>query len=278
MTEPNSPDREDWDPLIVAVAPNGARKTKKDHPALPMSPAEIALTGVACAEEGAALIHLHVRDDAGEHSLSVDRYRAATDALRAEVGDRLVIQVTSEAVGRYKAEEQMAMVRDLKPEAVSLAIREILPDGAPETPVKEFLSWVDGEGIAPQFILYSAEEVRRFESLYERGIIPEGRQFLLYVLGRYKEGQRSEPVDLLPFLGAAGQDHSWALCAFGPREGACAMTAAALGGHVRVGFENNLWMPNGELAQDNSSLVRVVADAARNLGRPLATAAEIRKR
>ena len=274
MEAPSVPD---WTPLVIAVAPNGARKTKADHPALPMTPGEIADTGRRCADAGASMIHLHVRDDAGEHSLSPDLYREAIAALKDDVGDRLIVQVTSEAVGRYRAEQQMEMVRDLKPQAVSLAIREILPEDADESQVAEFLKWMEGEGIQPQFILYSDEEVRRFETLVERGIVPGKHHFLLFVLGRYSKDLTSSPSDLLPFLESYTIDCSWAVCAFGPRESACAIAAIALGGHARVGFENNLWMPDGRLAEDNASLVRIVADAAFLLNRPLATGANAAK-
>ncbi len=267
----------DWPPLILAVAPNGARKTHADHPKLPMTPAEIAETAVDCLAAGAAMIHLHVRDAAGAHSLDPDLYRQAIDALRDAVGDRLIIQVTSEAVGRYTAAEQIDMVRRLRPEAVSLAPRELLPEGAPEEPVAEFLAWLSGEGILPQFILYDAEDVVRFSDLTARGVVPPGAHSVLYVLGRYSKGQRSDPGDLLPFLGAQEAPVLWSLCAFGPREAACALTAAALGGHARIGFENNMLLPDGSVAPDNAASLAVVADAARAIGRPLATAQEARQ-
>ena len=121
-----------WPPLILANAPNGATRTKADHPALPMSAAELARTAAEIAEAGAALIYVHVRDGEGRHLLDADAYRAATQAIRAEVGDRLVVQITSEAAGRYVAPEQMAVVRAVRPEAVSLALREIVADAASE--------------------------------------------------------------------------------------------------------------------------------------------------
>jgi 3-keto-5-aminohexanoate cleavage enzyme len=93
----------------------------------------------------------------------------------------------------------------------------------------------------------------------------------LFVLGRYTQGQQSSPNDLLPFLNAWALDLPWALCAFGRREAACAITAACLGGHVRVGFENNLYLSDGTLAPDNAALVRGVADVARSLGLVVAT-------
>jgi uncharacterized protein (DUF849 family) len=256
----------DWIPLILAVAPNGARKTSADHPAVPITPDDIARTAAACREAGACMIHLHVRDGDGRHSLDVDAYRTAIDAIRRTVGQDLVVQVTTEAVGIYHREEQMAMVRALKPEAVSLAVREIVPDGEAEPDAAAFFAWLHSEAILPQYILYSDDDLRRFDDLVARGVVPGARQVVLFV----------EPTDLLPFLAANTHNHLWSLCAFGQRETACAITAAALGGHARVGFENNLHLPDGSLAPDNAALVAAVARGAAALGRPLADADQAR--
>ncbi|MDX1576240.1 MAG: 3-keto-5-aminohexanoate cleavage protein [Kiloniellales bacterium] len=263
-------------PVILAVAPNGARKTKADHPALPMTPEEIAATAAQCRDAGAAMIHLHVRDPEGRHSLDVETYRTATAAVRSAVGRDLVVQVTSEAVDIYDPEEQMQIVRDLKPEAVSLAIREIVPDAASEGAAAAFLAWVAAEEILPQYILYSADDLRRFDDLIARGIVPGERQVVLFVLGRYTKGQTSEPRELMPFLAANTRDHLWSVCAFGPRETACAVAAAALGGHARVGFENNFHLPDGSLAPDNAALVAAVAEGLTAIGHRPASAEEAR--
>jgi uncharacterized protein (DUF849 family) len=258
--------------LIIAIAPNGARKTKADHPALPMTAPELAETAATCLEAGASMIHLHVRNKDGGHTLDADTYRQATRAIRDAVGNDIIVQVTSEAVGIYGPEAQMAMVRDVKPEAVSLAIREIVPDAAHESGAGEFLHWMYREHISPQYILYSDDDVLRFQDLIRRGVIPGDRHFVLFVLGRYSAGQISSPDDLLPFLGVKGSGMEWAVCAFGPRESACVLMAAALSGHARVGFENNLYLSNGSEAPDNAALVTQVADGAALLGRPVADA------
>jgi uncharacterized protein (DUF849 family) len=109
-------------PLVVMVAPNGARRTKADHVKVPITPAEIARDAASCAEAGASVLHVHVRAADGRHSLNPDLYRAAIEAVRAALGERLVIQITTEAVGRYTPAEQMRVVRELRPEAVSLAL------------------------------------------------------------------------------------------------------------------------------------------------------------
>ncbi len=265
-----------WPPLILAVAPNGPYKTKDDHPALPISADEIARAAAECRDAGAAMIHLHVRDRDGRHLLDAGAYREAIAALRREAGDDMIVQVTSESAQRYATSEQIAMVRELRPEAVSLALREIVPDAAAEPEAAAFLAWLSGERIAPQYIVFTPDEIGRYRDLCGRGVIPGERHFLLFVLGRYSAGQTSEPGDLLPFLAAHDGDSPWAVCAFGAREGACALTAAALGGHVRVGFENNLHLADGAVAPDNAALVAQARAGAELLGRDVADAREAR--
>jgi uncharacterized protein (DUF849 family) len=247
---------------MIMVAPNGARRTKADHPALPMTAAELAAIAVECLAAGASAIHMHVRDASGAHSLDPGLYREATDAVRSSIGARMVIQVTTEAVGRFTPAEQMATVRALVPEAVSIALREIAPDDASLPAAGEFFAWMKAAGIAPQFILYAPDEVARFAALSDRGVIPFAAPFLLFVLGRYTAGQQSDPRDLDPFVAALGaRPAPWAVCAFGRREAECAVHAARLGGHVRIGFENNLHLPDGTLAPSNAALVAATAAA-----------------
>ncbi|MDH3228256.1 MAG: 3-keto-5-aminohexanoate cleavage protein [Alphaproteobacteria bacterium] len=260
-------------PLILAVAPNGARKTRADHPAMPVTADECARAAAACRDAGAAMIHLHVRDADGKHSLDADTYVDAIAAVRRETGDGMIIQMTTEAVGIYRPEEQMAAVRAVRPEAVSMAIRELCPDEPAVGAFAGFLSWLKSESISPQFILYSPDDCERFADLRRLGVVPYDRPFVLNVLGRYTPDQKSVPANLLPFLQSGnGLAIDWAICAFGPRECACALTAAALGGHARVGFENNIHLADGSVAPDNAALVGQIADGTRLLGRGLADA------
>ena len=103
------------DRVIIISAPNGARRTSKDHQALPITPAELADCAESLLEEGVAVLHLHVRDEELKHSLDDGRYRSAIDAIKTRVGDALILQITTEAVGMYSREHQMAGVRSLRP-------------------------------------------------------------------------------------------------------------------------------------------------------------------
>ncbi|HYD64127.1 3-keto-5-aminohexanoate cleavage protein [Azospirillum sp.] len=264
-------------PLIITVAPNGARRGKADHPAIPLTPDEIGREAARCRDAGAAMIHLHVRDAAGRHTLDPDAYRAAIAAVRREAGPDLLIQATTEAVGIYTAEQQMAAMRALRPEAFSAAVRELVPDAGAESAAAGFLAEQAHAGTLVQHILYDDADVARFDDLMRRGVIPETNAGVLFVLGRYTAGQQSDPRDLLPFLNAWTRPLPWAVCAFGRREAACMAAAAALGGHVRVGFENNMDLPDGTRAPDNAALVSAVAALAPVLGRAVATPEQARR-
>jgi uncharacterized protein (DUF849 family) len=243
-------------PVALAVAPNGGRRSKADHPAIPLSPREMAETAAACLEAGAAMIHLHVRDAGGGHLLDADAFADAIAAVKRAVGDRLVVQMTTESLGRYAPPEQMAVVKAVRPEAISLALREVVPTATDEPAFAAFLAWMKREKILPQIILYSAEDLARLVELGRRGLLPWEDPPVLFVLGRYSVGQTSAPADLLPFLapGLLRPEH-WMVCAFGRDETACATAAALLGGHARIGFENNFHLPDGTVAADNAALV-----------------------
>ena len=263
--------------MMIMVAPNGARRTKADHPALPMTVAEMVADAVACHEAGASVLHLHVRDGRdGGHSLDPALYRQFIAAIRAKLGNRLVIQMTTEAMGMYTAHQQMEIVRELQPEAVSLAYRELFTHGCDEKEISAFLFWMARAGIWPQFIMYEEAELAAFINFYERGDCPFPAPFLMFVLGQYGR-KDADPDDLEPFLDMlGGREWPWAVCAFGRREADCVLSAAEAGGHARVGFENNLWLPGGHLAPDNASLVRVAVQTCLAAGRKIMDVEDVR--
>ena len=262
--------------VVICAAPTGARRGKADHPAIPITPDEIARVAASCAAAGAQALHLHVRADDDSHSLDPDRYRAAIAAVRAEAGDAMIVQVTTEAVERFTRQEQMAAMRALVPEAMSMAVRELIPDDASEPEAAAFLAWALTERIGLQFIVYTPDDAERLKELVRRGVVPD-TPHALFVLGRYTPGQRSEPRDLHPFLVTWPTAWPWTVCAFGPLEAQCLAEAIELGGHVRVGFENNLYRPDGTLADDNAEQVAAMRRIVERSGRPLASVTDARR-
>ena len=262
----------------VAVAPNGGRRTQADHPKLPVTPDELGRCAAECAERGAAMIHLHVRSPAGRHTLHAGAYAAGIAAVKQAIGGRLVVQMTTEAVDMYNAAEQMAAVRTVRPEAASLSVRELCPSAASEKDFAGLLAWMHAEAIAPQFILYSKDDAARLADLRKRGIVPGRGAAVLFVLGRYTAGQKSHPSDLLEFMPPDRGFDDWMVCAFGADECACAVTAGALGGGARVGFENNFLMADGSRAGSNADLVGQAVAGLEAIGRRPMTADELRER
>lgn len=260
------------------AAPNGARRRPGDHPSLPITPDELADCAAGLLAAGVSVLHLHVRDAAGRHTLDPGTYRDAIAAIRERIGDALIIQATTESVGRYARDEQMACIRDLRPEAVSLALAELVPDADAEPEAGAFFEFLRHERIWPQYILYSPADLVRFDALRRRGLFAEERPFCLFVLGRYAGGLPGRPEALADMLAAADcAEFPWAACCFGAGEQAVMLAATRAGGHVRLGFENNLELPDGRLARDNAELVTEYCRAAAVLSRPPATADEIRE-
>lgn len=262
---------------VLAVAPNGARRTHADHPAIPLTASALAETASACEAAGASLIHLHVRDSEGGHLLDAAAYREAIAAVREAVSGDFIIQVTTEAAGKYRPEEQMAVVRALAPEAVSMAVRELVPPGCDEGEAGAFFQWLGSRGVSSQYIVYSAGELERFNELRKRGVIPAGPASVLFVLGSYRHAKDGKPEEIDAFLTALEPGDEWSICAFGCYESQCVARAAVLGGHARVGFENNLWLPTGETAADNAALVGIARQAIESSGRQVASAREARE-
>ena len=257
----------------IIVAPNGARKTKADHPALPMLRQEIIDEVIACRDAGAAMVHLHARDQNGKHSLEVDDNLHLYHALKEQVGDSIIVQLTTEAVGQYSPSQQMALINEVKPEAASLALSELIPesqysDTAYLDKASGFFHGIAEQGIIAQYILYSPQDLERYFSLLEKGLIPAYNHHILLVLGRYDQHQTASPQDLSPFLQQRlfNHDKRWAVCAFGKYEHLCLTASMIMGGDIRVGFENNHVNHQGTVASTNAEQVANLVETAKYLG------------
>jgi len=265
---------------MIMAAPTGARRTKSDHPALPLAPDEVAETAAQCLEAGASAIHVHVRDAEQRHSIDADAYGEMLKAVRQATGDRLFLQITTEAVERFTPAEQMATIRAVQPESASVAVRELIPPDSDDdhlAAVESFVEWCRSENIVLQYIAYDAVDLERFNTLRARGVVAEEKAFLQLVLGKYVTGRFCEPPELQPFMSVLRDGDIWSVCAFGPLEGPSLMGAALLGGHGRVGFENNIHRLSGQPAVSNADQVAGIVDGIRGLGRRIATAADIRE-
>lgn len=248
------------DCLSIMVAPNGARKTKQDHPRIPLSTEEIANEAVACAVTGVQAVHLHVRDDFGRHSIDPERFRSATAAIRKAAGAELVVQIAAGSAGRFLPSEQIETIRVLRPEAVSVSLRELVPDYESEMGAAALYLWAFVNRIAVQHIIYGVAEFERLLDLIERKIVPGARHSVIFPLGGYEKDQDSDPAELVPFVNAVMRSggckrFDWSICAFGTSETEALVAAAALGGHCRIGFENSFQNADGSIAKSNAERV-----------------------
>ena len=265
------------DPFIIMSAPNGARRQKVDHPNIPITPDEMALCAEQIIDNGASILHLHVRDNEGAHSLDVERYRASIKAIKNAVGENIIIQTTTESVGIYSRKQQMHMVKSLRPEAVSIALRELCPSDREMLDFSKFIDWLKLEKIFPQFILYDNNDFQRFECYRKTGLFQNDNPFVLFVFGNYQGNKDAEKSKVKTLWDAAQSSKvPWAACGFSENERECVTRAASLNAHIRVGFENNIWDEKGLILENNAQMIAFSAKEAHKINRSIATAADVK--
>jgi len=244
--------------VLLAVAPNGARKTKTDHSKIPLNSIEIARTANDCLTAGASMMHLHVRNpEDNSHSLSVELYQQAITAINDSSKNGMFVQVTSEAVGVYSPEEQFEMIHALKPTAVSIGLREI--KSLNEDVIHEHFVQMREANTHPQIILYNEYDLEKYHDWLRRKILPGNTYPILLVIGKPTPEGSFENSYLNEENVKKLQASSWMICAFGENEFAAAKLAANLGGHIRIGFENNSVLADGSDAEDNAALINQIA-------------------
>ena len=256
-------------PLIIAVAPNGARHSKSDIQHLPITPQELAETAERCADQGATMIHLHVRDAQHKHSLEPEFYRPAIAAVSEAVKDRMLIQVTSEAAGVYVAQEQIRLILQLMPGCVSIGLREYVSMDKGYSDFSNFIRRLYDAGTLIQYILYDDNDYRIYQKLLEDKVIPGDRHSLLVVIGRYLQAEPSVK-DLSDYDRLLSTVPDSMVCTFGSQSPEILLRCAARGHHVRLGFENSTRMSDTNDAEHNDDLVADFASLQEN-SRGLAT-------
>ncbi len=242
---------------FLMVAPNGAHKTKADHAALPVTLVETVATAAACHAAGADALHLHIRDATGQHSLDAGRYRETLTEL-ARVVPTLRIQITTESAAIFGPDAQLKCLQELRPSWASVSIREVAK--APELADRVYGSCFEN-GTEVQHILYDEADVALLQDWQAKGIIRPAQSSVIYVLGRYSDGQSSDPEGIQAFFDAHESRKDWMLCAFGQREHECLVKAAKLGGNIRVGVENSHVDASGAPHLDNAASVSALYSA-----------------
>ena len=265
-------------PLIITAAITGAETSKDMNPNLPVTPAEQAADAAACVAAGAAVIHLHVRNAAEKPSQELGDFRAAIEAIRKACSPAPIIQISTGGAVGEAMERRIAPIVQLKPEMASLNIASMnfgddLFLNHPAD-VRKLAGHMRDLKVTPEVEVYDAGHIEIAKKLLKEGLLahPIHYQFVLGVPG----GLSGEPKNLQFMVDAVGPEDTWAVAGIGRYELPCAVMAVAMGGWVRVGFEDNVYYHKGELAQSNAQLVERIARVAREMKRPVATPAETR--
>lgn len=263
-------------PLIITCAITGAETTREKQPNLPITPKEQALAAEECVRAGASIIHLHVREDDGKPSQRPERFKESIDAIRARVGDVIIQISTGGAVG--ESIENRVRPLALKPEMASLNLGTVNFGDAifinhPKD-IEAFALKMRECGVMPELEVYEAGMVETGFRLAKKGILtgPLHFQFVLGVPG----GMSGEPKNLNHMVSFMPEGTHWGVAGVGRYQLPLAVQALVMGGHVRVGFEDNIYYSKGVVAKSNAELVARIARIAAEVGRPVATPKEAR--
>ena len=262
------------DPLIITCAPVGAEVMPDQTPYLPITPQALGVTAAAIRAAGAAIVHVHCRNDDGTNTHAIERFAQAQAAVQ-DNSDLIVQFSTGGAIG-MNAQER-AGVLELRPEMASLTCGSVnFGDGIFENPfplMRALAQRMKELGIRPELEIFDKGHLANARRLAREGAIsfPAHVDFVLGVPGALEATVRnlSDLVDDLP----AGC--TWSVAGIGRGQLPMAMAAIAMGGHVRVGLEDNIYFSKGRLAR-NEELVERVARIAREAGRDIASPNEAR--
>jgi 3-keto-5-aminohexanoate cleavage enzyme len=264
--------------LIVSAATTGSWPTKAQNPAVPITEEEIAAAAVACREAGAAIVHVHVRDEAGVVTCDPARYARVRELVEARGCDAILNLSTGGGAGQTGDEERMAPVA-LAPEIASFDCGSVNFGDRVFVNSPSFLRELAGRmaarGVLPEIECFEAGHVQNALRLIEEGLLrpPFWFQFVLGVRG----GAPATVKQLVHLVEMLPEGARWSVCGIGRAQLPLGMAAMAMGGHVRTGLEDNLYYRKGELAQSNEQLVARVVRLAEELGRPVATPAQARE-
>jgi 3-keto-5-aminohexanoate cleavage enzyme len=263
------------DKLIITAALTGAEVTREQQPALPITPEEIAQAAWECAQAGASIVHVHARRPDGSSTQEPAAYRAIIDAVRARCD--LIVQVSTGGAVGMSADERVAPVT-LRPEMATLSMGSVnfgddvflnLP-----ADTEHFLRAMRAHDVVPEFEIFDAGMLATLSRWVRKGLIaaPAHVDFVLGVPG----GMPGTPEALMYLRSQLPAGFSWTVAGIGAAQLPLAAMAVVLGGHVRVGFEDNIYLRRGERATSNAQFVERIAALARTVERPVASPDEAR--
>lgn len=265
---------------IITVAGTGAWPTKENNPNLPMTPREIADDVYECWKAGAAIAHLHMRDDEGKGTMSLDKFRETVEYIKEFKDCDIVLNLTTSGDLNANDETRQAHLKALKPELASYDcgsmnwMHSSLFINHPKF-LEELGMTMQENDIKPEIEIFDAGMV--YNSLYyiKKGVLkaPCHYQFVLGAAG----GTTATVENLVYLKSLIPAGSTWSALGIGQGHVPIMLTATAMGGHLRVGMEDNVYYSRGVLAESNAQLVKRAADIIRISGNEVATPAEAKE-
>jgi 3-keto-5-aminohexanoate cleavage enzyme len=268
------------DPVVITVAPTGPLTTRDDHPGVPLTPEEIGAAVAEAHEAGAAVAHIHARDDDGKPTADPATYAEIVDQIRSRC--EIVIQASTGVGLTVPPEQRLEIVASGE---VDVSMATLNPASMtfgtgvfsnPPDFVTRLAKEMSDRDIHPELEVYDLGHVRICLELVREGLIREPLQFS-FVMG-VRGGMPGDPA-LLPLLRSMlPEGAAWQAIGIGRTQLPLSLAALAMGGNLRVGFEDNVYFQKGELAESNAQFVRRAVELVRTAGREVATADDVRAR
>ena len=283
------------DPVVITCAISGVLANREQCPAIPYTPAEYAAEARRIVDEGGVMIHIHARKPDGSPSFEVEDYRAITDAIRAEIGDAAIVNHSTGAVG-VSVEKRVDYLRECRPEVAALNMGSMnyakysrsrhdfvfkMVFANPFEEIVELLQAMNELNIKPEHECFDIGHVGSLEPLIDMGVLktPLHVDCVMGVVGGIPPSARNlaAMVDNIPASasGAEAKSH-WGVIGISREQWLLVAAALTLGGSVRVGLEDNLYLPNGEMASSNGELIAQARHMTEEVGRRPATVTEAR--
>jgi 3-keto-5-aminohexanoate cleavage enzyme len=262
--------------LIITAALTGAEVTREQQPALPVTPEEIGIAAAECAQAGASIVHVHARHPDGSPTQDKEVYRQ----IIAEVQKRcnVIVQVSTGGAVGMTPQERLAPVT-LRPEMATLSMGSVNFGGDVfmnhPVDMELFARSMAEHGVKPELEIFDSGMLTTANRWLAKGLLtgPLHFDFVLGIPG----GMAGTPEALMYLKSQLPPGATWTVAGIGAAQLPLGTLASLLGGHVRVGFEDNVYYRKGELASSNAQLVARIARISAELGRAVATPDEARE-
>jgi len=280
------------DPVIISCSISGVIANRDQCPAIPYTPQEYGAEARRAVEEGASQIHIHARRPDGTPSYEVEDFEAITEAIRAEAGD-VIVNYSTGAIG-IPIEKRIEYLRALRPDVAALNMssmnyakyskrrRDFVFKAVFENSfdtIIEFLTAMKELGVKPEHECFDAGHVANLDPLIDMGLLAPPLQISLVmgVNGGIRPTARNVALMSEQIPGGAEGENQWQVIGISRDQWKLLGAALVLGGNVRAGVEDNLYLPNGEMAKSNGELIAKARQMAEDVGRRAATVDEARE-